>query len=223
VTGSENFVSRWARLKRQGIQRGEQPLPAEEVSIDSAEAAAAQHQGDAVADEPFDPASLPSIDAITVDTDIRAFLQSRVPADLTRAALRRAWASDPAIRDFIGIAENQWDFNDPNAIYGFGPLREIDSGPADIAKAVATSESPGKILEISSSVKQAPSAVIDHEPAAGDQSVRQTADELTSADTGTSSSSKAATGTDEVTEGDRAIGASDASPNRRCHGGALPR
>jgi hypothetical protein len=213
---------RWARLKRQsGIQRREQPLPAEEVWIDSAEAAAAQPQGDAAADEPFDPASLPSIDAITIDTDIRAFLQSRVPADLTRAALRRAWASDPAIRDFIGIAESQWDFNDPNAIYGFGPLREIDSGPAVLAKAIGTSENPGKILEISSSVKQAPSAVTDHEPAAGDQSVRQTADELSSADRGTSNLSKAAAGSDEVTEGERE--ASDASRNRRCHCGGLPR
>jgi len=55
------------------------------------------------------PEELPSVDTITVDTDIRAFLKSRVPAELTRAALRRAWSSDPAIRDFIGIAENQWD------------------------------------------------------------------------------------------------------------------
>jgi len=46
---------------------------------------------------------------------------------LTRAALRHAWASDPAIRDFIGLAENQWDFNDPNAILGFGPLSASDN------------------------------------------------------------------------------------------------
>jgi hypothetical protein len=41
---------------------------------------------------------------------------------LTRAALRRAWSADPAIRDFVGIAENQWDFTAPNDILGFGPL-----------------------------------------------------------------------------------------------------
>jgi TorA maturation chaperone TorD len=34
--------------------------------------------------------------------------------------------TDPAIRDFIGIAENQWDFNDPTAMPGFGPLRADD-------------------------------------------------------------------------------------------------
>jgi hypothetical protein len=32
---------------------------------------------------------------------------------MTVAALRRAWVSDPVIRDFIGIAENQWDFTNP--------------------------------------------------------------------------------------------------------------
>jgi hypothetical protein len=45
-----------------------------------------------------------------------------VPADLTRAALRRAWSSDPTIRDFVGLSENSWDFNAPGAIPGFGPI-----------------------------------------------------------------------------------------------------
>src|SRR5260370_40134417 len=57
-----------------------------------------------------------------VGTDIRSFLASSVPVELTNAALRRAWVPDPAIRDFVGIAENQWDFNDPTAMPGFGPL-----------------------------------------------------------------------------------------------------
>ena len=79
----------------------------------------------------FDPATLPPIESITADSDIRAFLQSGVPADLTKAALRRVWTTDPAIRDFIGIAENQWDFTDPTAMPGFGPLEATD----DVARA----------------------------------------------------------------------------------------
>ena len=55
---------------------------------------------------------------------------------MTRAALRQAWSSDPAIRDFIGIAENQWDFNDPNAMPGFGPLLEGDHLPELLAQAL---------------------------------------------------------------------------------------
>ena len=70
----------------------------------------------------FDLASLPSLDSITAATDIRAFLAPGVPKELARAALRRAWSADPAIRDFKGLAENDWDFTDPTAMPGFGAL-----------------------------------------------------------------------------------------------------
>jgi hypothetical protein len=74
----------------------------------------------------FDPASLPPIESIHAGTDVRAFLRPGVPPDLARAALRRAWLADPAIRDFIGPAENAWDFNAPDGVPGFGPLRAVD-------------------------------------------------------------------------------------------------
>ena len=70
--------------------------------------------------QPFDLASLPPIDSIGANTDIAAFLRPGVPMELTRAALRRAWTSDPAIRDFVGLVENGWDFNNPDAVSGFG-------------------------------------------------------------------------------------------------------
>ena len=41
---------------------------------------------------------------------------------MTRAALRRAWSTDPAIREFIGLSENSWDFNAPGGGPGFDPL-----------------------------------------------------------------------------------------------------
>ena len=105
---------------------------AQETEIASASVAGptAQPPGNAASDAPFDLTSLPSIESIAADTDMSAFLRSGVPAELTRAALRRAWASDLAIRDFIGIAENQWDFNDPDAIPGFGPMRATANAPA---------------------------------------------------------------------------------------------
>src|SRR6266567_3492109 len=115
------------------------------ASPGGAEAAIAQPRIDAV-DEPFDPASLPSIETITINTDIRGFLQSRVPPELTRSALRRAWASDPAIRDFIGIAENQWDFNDPSSIPGFGLLGATDNVPALLAQAIGQVEKIGEAI-----------------------------------------------------------------------------
>jgi hypothetical protein len=73
------------------------------------------------------PASLPAVESITGESDIRQFLQSGVPTELVRAALRAAWSTDPAIRDFVGIAESQWDFNDPNAMPGFAPLAPMQS------------------------------------------------------------------------------------------------
>jgi hypothetical protein len=36
---------------------------------------------------------------------------------------------DPSIRDFVEMADNQWDFNDESAMPGFGPL-----GPSQYAR-----------------------------------------------------------------------------------------
>jgi hypothetical protein len=127
---SETFLTRWSRLKRDDLQR---PETAEEPASPTPDAA----RGDAAAPgaagdgrPPPQPTpelpALPDIDAITSGSDIRAFLAAGVPAELTKAALRRAWTVDPAIRDFIGLAENQWDFTDPTSIPGFGPLAPTD-------------------------------------------------------------------------------------------------
>jgi len=127
-----NVFLRWARLK-QASKR-----PDVEADPSAVTPAAEPSPGDVEPERPFDPASLPSIESIAAHTDIAAFLNTGVPAELTRAALRRAWATDPAIRDFIGIAENQWDFNDPNAIPGFGPLDPSDN-VADLVARVTKS------------------------------------------------------------------------------------
>ncbi|HXW24514.1 MAG TPA: DUF3306 domain-containing protein [Xanthobacteraceae bacterium] len=74
----------------------------------------------------FDPGTLPPIESIDAGTDVRAFLRPGVPPDLARAALRRAWRADPAIRDFVGPAENALDFTAPGGVPGFEPLRAID-------------------------------------------------------------------------------------------------
>jgi hypothetical protein len=125
----EDFLSRWSRRKREADQsaRGsaeQSAAPAATEALPSATAspAVAETTEPAKPEEEFDLASLPPLDSITGTTDITAFLRKGVPLELSRAALRRAWASDPMIRDFIGPAENAWDFNDPNAMPGFGPL-----------------------------------------------------------------------------------------------------
>jgi hypothetical protein len=133
MSDSENFLSRWSRLKHES----EVALPDKDAP--SASSAPA-----------FDPASLPPIESIVADSDIRQYLHADVPPELTRAALRSAWAADPAIRDFVGIAESQWDFNDHAAIPGFGPLQAADYLAAEAIgslriDAPGTPESPSTV------------------------------------------------------------------------------
>ena len=115
----EEFLARWSRCKRQAKHGGDVPLPVQtaEPQVPSP----SRSVKDTPETEP-DLSSLPSIDSISAATDVTAFLRKGIPTELSRAALRRAWASDPAIRDFVGIAENAWNFNDPQAMPGFGPL-----------------------------------------------------------------------------------------------------
>ena len=76
----------------------------------------------------FEATSLPPIDSIGAGSDIRPFLDPRVPPDLTRAALHRAWVTDPVIHDFIGLSENFWDFNSPDGMAGMSSPTLNDPG-----------------------------------------------------------------------------------------------
>ncbi len=137
----ENFLSRWSRRKLEGEHDADvaQQRPEDPTTVPSPAADATPEQSNETAepkpDEPaFDITKLPSLESITSETDIRLFLQKGVPADLTRAALRRAWTADPAIRDFIEIAENQYDFATGSDLPGFGAL---DASADDIRQMVA--------------------------------------------------------------------------------------
>ena len=141
----ENFLSRWSRRKIEAEHKEEEPQRTDDTAANEA-ARARESQAadppatDAKPDKPedeapeFDITTLPSLESIDAATDIRGFLQKGVPADLTRAALRRAWIADPNIRDFIEVAENQWDFATGSDIPGFGAL---EASPEDIRRMVA--------------------------------------------------------------------------------------
>ena len=131
----DRFLARWSRRKRlageeqaapesdaarAGAAHADESMP--DQTPDSKAAASQAPQAGAAPKPAFDPASLPPLDSIGADTDISSFLKAGVPAELRHAALRRAWSADPAIRDFKGLQENDWNFNDPNGIPGFGEL-----------------------------------------------------------------------------------------------------
>jgi hypothetical protein len=143
MNNRESFLTRWARrkhtaaLEREEIAAPVAPSPAALPEAAGQERPAGTERADVdggilpstgldAAALPFDPLSLPPIESITADTDIRRFLAPGVPPELTRAALRRAWAADPKIRDFVGLADYAWDFNAPGTMVGFGSLEMTD-------------------------------------------------------------------------------------------------
>jgi hypothetical protein len=232
VSAPESFVSRWARLKREADAardagpEAEAPPSGAAVSTD-AELDAEPVGEDAGAVESFDATSLPSIDAITFDTDIRPFLQGRVPATLTRAALRQAWISDPAIRDFIGIAENQWDFNDPAAIPGFGPMLGTDNLQSLLEQAIGLRKQLAeKISEVPISTGERQTIVTDHEPTVLDldQTTPPPAQEaLPEVAVDVPALTDDSIKEPVASEQPDAAGEDEPSSSRRLHGGALPR
>jgi hypothetical protein len=232
----ENFLSRWARLKREAVEAVEAKETPEAVAPDVAAEASRPAEPVDEADEAsappsaepaFDVSTLPPIESITATTDIRAFLKPGVPPDLARAALRRAWVADPAIRDFIGIAENQWDFNDPNAIPGFGPLGPLDDVRRLVAQvigdAIDRSEDAAATTEKSSATVDASSnsVAVEAQEFGATESILPGAENAQHVDT------LAPPGPGEgpvaPQQHDAPTSASAEVPPRRSHGGALPR
>jgi hypothetical protein len=141
----EKFFARWSRRKQAAAEEVERetiagaplatptPIPSPQGGEETRAARSLPQTGSvnpegATSGKPggsehlFDLTKLPAIESITAETDISGFLAPGVPAELTRAALRRAFSADPSIREFIGPSESSWDFNAPDAMGGFGPL-----------------------------------------------------------------------------------------------------
>jgi hypothetical protein len=217
----DNFLSRWSRRKS-GQQReteGDEqrkvvPAPAVDAPAPEEAVKSAQRKSPPGAEPAaFDPASLPTIESIAADTDISPFLQPGVPADLRNAALRRAWSVDPAIRNFKGLQENDWDFNDPNGIPGFGPL----SPDLDVGK-MASALFGSRAKESSTPTADPPDGEALADNSAGDELRAPAAD---AARPGTDSSQ------DEFVQREKNIATRDensepAAKRTRRRGGALP-
>src|SRR6267142_6341528 len=123
----KGFLARWSQRKQQA-KRPDRDAPAADAKAPSGPAA----EGDA---EPeFDLSSLPKLEDVTETTDITAFLRKGVPEHLRNAALRKSWALDPAIRNYVNPAlDYAYDWNTPGGVPGNG---EIGAG-VDIARLVS--------------------------------------------------------------------------------------
>jgi hypothetical protein len=240
----ETFLTRWSRRKRGTVdesgatsdrpptqQADIEPKPAQAVDGASPQAQAAKPES---AEPEFDLSSLPSIDSITAETDISAFFAPGVPAELRVAALRRAWVVDPKVRDFIGLADYDWDFHTPGALEGFGPLEMTDELRREVMRILGewqdasepVTPPPTTVAPATPAAPAAPSAVSAVMPteagtdqrSVSENSGAQDQDELIGSNP-TSQRSKvfAATRQEQSSQDELAM------PARRSHGRALPK
>jgi Protein of unknown function (DUF3306) len=218
---SESFLARWLRRKR-AQTHPDAPQTEEASAKPRADPDAAEPRESAAAapapPQAFDPASLPPIDEITATTDIRPFLAAGVPPELRQAALRRAWIADPKIRDFVGPADYDWDFNSPGAIAGFGPIESDEVLRRELARLLSRTATE----EIAAAPAPAPGEVLPEPPdrhRIRDASVLPEASE--SAHTRDQSSQPQGSPQADLEQSKKPEELQQVGPRR--HGGALPR
>ena len=171
--------------------------------------------------------------SITAATDIRAFLAPGVPPELTRAALRRAWVADPKIRDFIGIAENQWDFTAADSMPGFGPLGPLDDVRRMVARVMGEEPERPEASTVTASAENAPDNAPDaaaggESLAPGSAELSATRGEIALAEEPPAPMTLPAAGVQcgeaaNAPDKDEGEAAGSGAPSRRGHGGALPK
>ena len=134
---NKNFLARWSQRKHEAKQP-DQDAPT--VNSDAPSAPVAESD---VAQE-FDLSSLPKLEDLTATTDITGFLRKGVPEHLRNAALRKSWALDPAIRNYVNPAlDYAYDWNTPGGVPGGS---EIGSG-MDVARLVSQIMGGGSTVE----------------------------------------------------------------------------
>jgi hypothetical protein len=123
----KTFLARWSQRKREAKQP-EHEAPVADADVPSKPVA----EGDGAPE--FDLSTLPKLEDVTETTDITGFLRKGVPEQLRNAALRKSWALDPAIRNYVNPAlEYAYDWNTPGGVPGSS---EIGAG-MDVARLVS--------------------------------------------------------------------------------------
>ena len=123
----KGFLARWSQRKH-AAKQPDRDAPTANPDTPSGPVAESD-----VAQE-FDLSSLPKLEDMTATTDITAFLRKGVPEVLRNAALRKSWALDPAIRNYVNPAlEYAYDWNTPGGLPGSS---EIGAG-MDVARLVS--------------------------------------------------------------------------------------
>ncbi|RWK41216.1 DUF3306 domain-containing protein [Mesorhizobium sp.] len=225
--GRDNVFTRWSRLK-QAARYSSTAGPQNDQLAPEAPADTGEQLAPAIVEpEAAEPAELlPRVEDLTAQSDLSAFLRKGVPKMLKRAALRKMWSLDPAIRDHIGPSDYAWDFNSPGSMAGFGPLKASSEPVVDFLSSGGNPTDPAPAAMASEAPETAPaaSAVLAEEDvnASADGSDSVTPDSsIEPAPPPSPSADVAGTAADR----DEAAGAAESSPidRQRRHGGAMPR
>src|SRR5664279_1893290 len=120
----KGFLARWSQRKHEAKQGSDAPATEAIVPVEPV----------AEAESEFDLSSLLKLEEMTASTDITGFLRKGVPEHLRNAALRKSWALDPAIRNYVNPAlDYAYDWNTPGGVPGSS---EIGAG-MDVARLVS--------------------------------------------------------------------------------------
>ncbi len=128
----KGFLARWSQRK----QEAKQPEPTQDAAgcAKPSNRQARPHRKAKTSRRNSISRSLPKLEELTGSTDITAFLRKGVPEHLRNAALRKSWALDPAIRNYVNPAlEYAYDWNTPGGVPGGG---ELGAG-VDVARLVS--------------------------------------------------------------------------------------
>ena len=126
----KRFLARWSRRK----QEAKRPDPGQDTPIVDSPGSSRPPATEADRPQEFDLSTLPKLEDLTATTDITPFLRKGVPQHLRNAALRRSWALDPAIRNYVNPAlDYAYDWNTPGGVPGSS---EIGAG-TDVARMVS--------------------------------------------------------------------------------------
>ena len=162
----EKFLDRWSRRKREAADEPA-PVEAKDATAGSAAAGRRTQKSRPRRSRSIPPACRRSNRSAPIPISAR-FCSPAFRRISSRAALRRAWSADPAIRDFIGLVENGWDFNDPDGIPGFGPINAGDVANL-LARVIgappAETDAPQQVARGQDNSEQNPPPAIDSEPA----------------------------------------------------------
>jgi hypothetical protein len=124
---NKSFLARWSQRKHEAKQ------PGRDASVADPEVPSEPVTG-GDAEQELDLSNLPKLEDMTATTDITAFLRKGVPEHLRNAALRKSWALDPAIRNYVNPAlDYAYDWNTPGGVPGSS---EIGAG-MDVARLVS--------------------------------------------------------------------------------------